>query len=316
MKHIFVFNPFAGPGTFSRENLALKLEQLGVDFEIFVCAEDDDIITYVSNRCKQTPDTALRFYACGGDGTVKQVANGIVGMKNAEFSVYPIGSGNDFVKYYGGKEKFLDLEALCNSEAHSIDLIRVGNEYSINVTNFGFESAVAETMSKVRRKKIIGGKNAYTTGIVKAIFTAMKNKGSIFVDGKLINDGSFLLCTIANSSYVGGSYKCAPKAVTNDGLLEVSMVKPISIFRFIQLIGSYKEGTHLDDPRFSDILSYRRAKSIHVTADKEFSICLDGEIRMVRDFTAEVVHNAVKFASPFYPEANQLAEKADAAAIV
>ena len=309
MKHIFVFNPFAGPGTVSTDALQEKLEALGIDYEIYSCPPDGSIKDYVIARGKQTPASPLRFYACGGDGTIKQVVDGIVKLDNAEFSVYPIGSGNDFVKYYGGKEAFMDLEAICNAKAHKIDVIKVGDEYSVNITNFGFESSVAETMSKVRRKKLIGGKNAYTTGIVKALFTAMKNRGDILVDGKRLNDGTFLLCTIANSSHVGGSFKCAPRAVTNDGYLDVNVVKPITIFSFIKLIGAYEKGTHLDDPRFQKILKYKRAKKVEVFSDREFSICLDGEIRMVKSFSAEVIHNAISFASPFYPEQNRIAEE-------
>lgn len=309
MKHIFIFNPFAGPGTVTPDSLHKKLEAMDIDFEIFACPPDGSITEFVSQRAKQSPNTTLRFYACGGDGTIKQVVDGIVGVDNAEFSVYPIGSGNDFVKYYGGKEAFMDIEAICKAEAHPIDVIKVGDEYSVNITNFGFESSVAETMSKVRRKKLIGGKNAYTTGIVKALFTAMKNRADIFADGKKLNDGTFLLSTIANSSYVGGSFKCAPRAVTNDGLLEISVVKPISVFSFIKLIGAYEKGTHLDDPRFQKILTYTPAKKVEVFSNKEFTICLDGEIRTVKSFSAEVIHNAIRFASPVYPEANRLQEE-------
>ena len=304
MKHIFIVNPVAGPGRVTAEQIEKELAKTGVDFEVYISKSPTDITDYVKFRGNQTPEESLRFYACGGDGSIKQVADGVMTLNNAELSVYPIGSGNDFVKYYGGKDNFLDLKKLCASESHLIDLIKVGDEYSINVTNFGFESAVAATMAKVRRKKLIGGKNAYTTGIVKALFTSMKNKGDIYVDGEKLNDGLFLLCTIANSSYVGGSYKCAPRAVTNDGYLEVCVVKPITIFQFLTLIKAYEKGTHLEDPRCANILTYRRAKQITVKSDKEFALCLDGEIKNVYGFTAEVVHNAVRFASPTYPEAN------------
>ena len=132
----------------------------------------------------------------------------------------------------------------------------------------------------------------------------MKNSGNVYVDGEKINNGVFLLCTIANASFVGGAYNCAPRAVTNDGYLEVCLVKPISIFKFLSLIGAYKKGTHLDDPRFSKILTYRRGKKVYVESDKEFSLCLDGEIRNVYKFTAEIIHNAVNFASPECPAVN------------
>ena len=304
MKHIFILNPLAGSGKITYDNIKAELENTNIDFEIYISKSPEDMSEYVINRANSSPEEIFRFYACGGDGTIKQLADAIVKLNNAELSVYPIGSGNDFVKYYGGKDSFMDLKKLCNSDAHLIDIIKIGNEYSVNVTNFGFDSCVAETMTKVRRKKIIGGKNAYTTGIVKALFTSMRNYGKIIVDGECICDKAFLLCTIANGNYVGGSYKCAPNAVTNDGYLEICLVKPITIFKFLTLIGAYVKGTHLTDPRFKKILTYRRGKSVCVSSDKEFSITLDGEIRRVKQFNAELVHNAIKFAAPVCPDLN------------
>jgi diacylglycerol kinase (ATP) len=154
-------------------------------------------------------------------------------------------------------------------------------------------------MMKVRRKKLIGGKNAYTTGIVKALFTAMKNACHVKVDGEEINpDGKILLCTIANGQYVGGSFRCAPRSLDNDGLLEVCLVKPLSHLTFINLIKVYTEGTHLDDPRFAKLLEYRRGKKIEIDAPEGFIYSFDGELIRQNHFTVEVVPNAIRFAVP------------------
>jgi len=240
----------------------------------------------------------LRFYAFGGDRTIKEVACGLVGDEHAELCAVPLGSGNDFVKYYGGADDFLDLNKLKDAPSEYIDLIKVNGEYCINVCNFGFESYVAKTMHEVRHKKIIGGKCAYTTGIVKALLFAMKNKADIYVDGEKIIDGRYLLCTVANGKYVGGGYMCAPRSLDNDGLLEVCAVRVMSRFQIVRLINVYKVGKHLDDPRFKDIIVYRRGKKIEVRSDDMMTIALDGELVETHNFTCEVVHNAVRFASP------------------
>lgn len=299
MKHIFIVNPHAGQKRSAEIEISEQLKDTGIDYEIYTTKEPGDATRYIKERCQRDRDTIMRFYACGGDGTLKEVTDGVVGFENAELSCYPIGSGNDFVKYYGGKDKFMDLVSLCNTEAHEIDLIKVGDNYSINVTNFGFDACVAETMHKVRRKKLVGGKNAYTTGIAKAIFCAMKNHAEVYADGELLNPkGVFLLCTIANGKYVGGSYKCAPYSSNCDGYLEVGFALPISIFTFLALIGKYKLGTHLEDPSFKKFFLYRRVKEVYVKSNKEFTITLDGELQKVTEFTATVVPKAVKFAAP------------------
>ena len=119
------------------------------------------------------------------------------------------------------------------------------------------------------------------------------------VDGELLNpDGNILLCTIANGQYVGGAFRCAPRSLDNDGLLEVCLVKPVSHFTFIKLIGVYTQGTHLEDEKFAKYLEYRRGKKIEIEAPDGFVYSFDGELIRQNKFTVEVVHNAIRFAVP------------------
>ena len=151
----------------------------------------------------------------------------------------------------------------------------------------------------VRRKKLIGGKNAYTTGVVVGLFKAMKNKCSVTVDGELLNPkGTILLCTIANGQFVGGSFRCAPRSLDNDGLLEVCLVHPLSHPTFVRLISAYTNGMHLDNPRFEKYLEYRRGKKIEIEAPEGFIYSLDGELIHENKFTVEVAHHAIRFAVP------------------
>ena len=117
-------------------------------------------------------------------------------------------------------------------------------------------------------------------------------------DGEKLSGKSFLLCTIANGGYVGGAYRCAPRARNDDGKLEVCVVKPLSLFTFIRLIGAYREGKHLDDPRFAKYITYRRASRVEVRADAPFPVELDGEIIRPSHFVCEVVPGALRFAVP------------------
>ena len=301
MKHIFILNPMAGDGAHIEE-LRKKVAALD-NAELYETKEPHDATAYVSSLCENIGEE-LRFYACGGDGTVKEVAEGVMGHSNASMSVYPIGSGNDFVKYFGGAEKFLDLDTIMSAGDIEADIIHITTDegedaYSLNVCNFGFEAYVASVMGKVRRTPVIGGNNAYTTGILAAIFKAMKTYGDIFVDGELVNgNGVFILGTAANGGYVGGGYNCAPRADVCDGMLEVCVVRPISLLTLARLIGVYKEGKHLWDKRFAKYLTYRRAKKVEVAGEKPFPICLDGEIIYTKHFTAEIEHGAIRFAAP------------------
>ena len=297
MKHVFIVNPAAG-----REDAVASIRALleaREDCEFYSTKCPRDATEYIRARCAAEPDVRFRFYACGGDGTLNEVVNGVVGCPNASLGCYPCGSGNDFVKYFGGKKVFRNVERLLNAPEQWIDLMRVGDSYAINATHFGFDSSVADTMRRVRRRRIIGGSNAYTTGVVVSLFKAMKNDCRIYADGELLNPrGKILLCTIANGQYVGGSFRCAPRSLCNDGLLEVCLVEPVSIPTFLSLISGYSEGTHLEDRRFEKYIRYCRARSVRVEAPEGFLYSFDGELIEQNEFTVEVVPRAVRFAVP------------------
>lgn len=298
MKTYFIVNPYSGKGSALKE-ITEKLKGCELPYEIYTTTGKGDATGFVKKICSANPDEALRFCACGGDGTLNEVVNGAVHFDNAEVTCYPCGSGNDYVKYYGGKEVFMDVKELMTAPAKAIDLIKVGDRYSINVVNFGFDTEVCVTMEKVKSKALIGGKNAYTTGVVKAVLTAMKTKGNVYADGELLNEKNrFLLCTVANGKYIGGRFCCAPRSLNDDGLLEVCLAKKISRLTFIKLVGVYEKGKHLDDKRFSDILQYRRCKKVEIKAEKGFAITLDGEVIPGEEFICEIAPKKLKFAVP------------------
>ena len=297
MKHIFIINPKSGKED-STWHIRQQLEKTNFDWEIYNTTAPKDAIRFIREWCKNNSEE-VRFYACGGDGTLSEVVNGVVGFENASVSCYPCGSGNDFVKNYGGTEKFLDVEKLCRAENKSIDLIKVNDDiYSVNIVNFGFDAYAVKTMNSVRRKPLIGGKNAYNTGIVAAILKAMKNKAEITVDEKPFFNEKFLLCTVANGQFIGGKYKCAPKASLDDGTLDLCLVKTVSVPKFASLIGLYEKGEHLESEKFRKYICYTRCKKVEINAQDGFFISVDGEIYEGSKFRLEVVPNALKFGIP------------------
>lgn len=300
MKYVFLVNPHAGEGKnleMVREGIAKSAKK--DDCEIYQTKGVGDATVYVRNWRKEHGDEPVRFIACGGDGTINEVFNGAVGVENASVSCFPCGSGNDFVKAFGGAEKFLDIDKLIEAPVQKLDLLKVGDRYSNNVTNFGFDTTVAITINKEREKTGHGNKNAYTKGIVKALLTSMKNTCTVIADGEVLNpSGKALLCTLANAQYVGGSFKCAPRAKTDDGLIEVCLIKPISRIRFVKILTPYTAGEHLDREDMKDIVVYRQAKKVEVKAQPGFAYSLDGEIIYSDHFTVEIAEKVLDFAVP------------------
>lgn len=302
MKHIFVINPAAGQVDSTNEIKSyLGQNHAELDYEIYVTTAIGDATRFVSDYCRQHDGEAVRFYACGGDGTLCEVVSGAAERQNVQVAVYPSGSGNDFVKYYGGKQRFLDMNALIDAPAQPIDLIKVGDRYSINVCNFGFDTTVAKTMIKVKRNKILGGKRAYVTGVATAVLTARFNKCIVTVDGEQLNDKKILLCTLANGKYVGGAFQCAPRSLNDDGLIEVCLIKTMTLFGFLKLLGPYTDGKHLDLPKYENKIIYRQGKHIHVSAPEGFAMSVDGEIVEGTEFDIEVRPAALNFVVPPLP---------------
>ena len=261
-KYIFVINPHAGVADASAQiRTAVDALPQRDQCEIYETKGNTDATVFVRNYCKEHPEQPVRFIACGGDGTLSEVFNGVIGYDNAEVSCYPCGSGNDFVKSFGGAKRFLNIPDLIAAEAEKIDMLKVGDRYSNNVVNFGFDTVVAMTVNEGRAQKGNAGKSLYTKGIIRALITSMKNRFEVRADGELLNpDGIALLCTLGNGQFVGGSFHCAPRADLHDGLVEVCLVKPISRLKFVSLIGAYVKGTHLGDPRMQNLMVYRKAK--------------------------------------------------------
>lgn len=300
MKYIFVVNPVSGAGS-SEAAIREAIENLPEkdQCQVYVTAGVGDATRFVRSVCESSAGEELRFIACGGDGTINEVFSGAVGAENVSVTCYPCGSGNDFVKCFGGAEVFLDIPALLRAKEQPLDVLKVGDRYSVNVTNFGFDTTVAITINKEREKTGHGNKSAYTKGVVTALLTSMNNRCKVWADGELLNDsGRLLLCTVANGQYVGGSFKCAPRARTDDGYIEVCLIKPISRLRFVKILKPYTAGEHLDREDFSDIITYRKAKKIEVDAPHGFAYSLDGEIIYEDHFTIDILPAALRLAVP------------------
>ncbi len=308
VKYIFIVNPAAGKQD-ATKFVEDSVKNLDIDYEIYCTKCQGDATEFVKSL---DSDNEYRVYACGGDGTFNEVASGAVNRENISVSVFPCGSGNDYIKYYGTVDDFKDIESLINGVTTKVDAMQVNGKYAVNFVHFGLDSAVLQTMMKVRRKKIIGGKHAYTTGVVKALINGMKHHCTVMVDGKQLGGDKMLLCTAGNGKYVGGKYKCAPRSDNSDGLLEVCLVNPVSRFRFLTLMGAYEKGTHLDEKRFEKYINYTKGTTVEVksTKDKEMSYSIDGELNFAKSFKVEILKHALNFVVPRHlAEKNEVSER-------
>ena len=270
MKYYFLINPVAG-----NENEKNKLQEYikevcdnnKLDYEIYLTKGKKDATRFTLEH----KDEDCCVFACGGDGTVNEVINGAINGK-VSVAIYPCGSGNDFVKMF---KDSLDLNKLVNQKGRKIDTIKVGDIYAVNVVNIGFDSAVNGSVDRYKKRFKVS--TAYNISIVTNLLKRINHKYKIYLDDEEVEDGKFLLMSLGNGSYYGGGFKCAPRAKLDDGLIEFCAVRKVTRLTLAKLIKVYKEGTHLENPKFKKYILYRQCKKVRIVADKMFSVTIDGE---------------------------------------
>ncbi len=298
MKYCFVINGRKDK-EFIHQELRRQIDAVGrIDYFVFHTSYQKDATRFVKNYCQNHPEDEVCFVACGGDGTINEVANALVGFEHKYLAVMAYGSGNDFIKYYPDRD-FRSVKALLEGTVSRIDALKIGDKYSVNVCNFGFDSHVCSVANRLSAK---GAWWPYRRGILWAVFHGMRNPIRVTADGELLNKKKhILLCTLANCHYVGGEYFCAPRARNDDGLIDLCLVHPISIFRFLSVLPYYVKGTHLDEPKFRKFLEYRQVKHVEIDAPKGMEICLDGELYPGKHFEVDIIEKAIPFIIPQKP---------------
>lgn len=295
MKHLFVVNPKAGKGRayeILRPLLKESVEKLNVDYEVYVAKSTEDMAEY----CKKYAETGekVRFYACGGDGTIYDVVNAIYGYDNAEFAVVPLGSGNDFIRLFGTRNDFLDLEAQVNGTPIKIDAIKCGDRIAVNQCSMGMDAEICAKQSDFKKIPLLSGDRAYTVALAYCALNKRENNFTITIDDNRPISGNFLFAVCGNSRYYGGGYKATPYALPDDGLLDFSIIDTLTLPDLFTKVGTYKKGKHYN---WKQTL-YVRGKKMSIHSDEPAALNIDGEVDVVNDCTFEILPKAFSFVIP------------------
>ena len=303
MKHFFIMNPAAGKGTHFHkliDDIHKVCDRRTVYYAVHVTERIGEATEFVKKMC-QNSDEEMRFYACGGDGTIKEVAQGMIGCDHAQLAIIPMGTGNDFVRNFEHNDQLFNIDAQLDGETRKIDLIKYNNKYSINVINTGFDCEVAKQVSLNRRSMFIPSKLAYTAGIAQKITqfnTAIVN-GKISFDGVMHRGDKFQACVFANGCYYGAGYKAAPAARFDDGLIDCCIIDKLPLMTFVNILGKYKAGTHLTDKNMPDVFAYKKCKEVELVFSRPTDISVDGEIERVHGKVIfSIVNDAVTLSMP------------------
>lgn len=296
MKHIFVINPVAGKGK-AAAAIIPKIKQVcaesGVDYELYLTTKAGDGIDYV-RKMAQTGEQ-IRFYACGGDGTLYEIVNGAYGCENAQVAVVPLGSGNDFIRLFGTIDDFLVLNNQINGVPVELDVIKCGDEIAINQCSMGLDAEVCAKQASFKKLPLMTGEGAYVASSLYGLMRKVSNVFTVSIDGGEPQTKTCLFCVAANSRWYGGGFMAAPNAFPDDGMLDLMVVeKTISRLKLVTLLNDYKAGKHLDWP-FTHMV---RGKKMTIHCDTPAAVNVDGECHYVKDCTFEIVEKGITFVVP------------------
>lgn len=305
MKTIFIINPNAGQGK-KANSLIEKINNLKeFDTEIYITKFPGDATAYIQSFCKN--NGPARFIACGGDGTLNEVLNGVMGFDDAEIGIIPAGTGNDFKRNFQNEDLFDDM--LCHMLGKSIkcDAIKyktvINNKtktgYCANMFNIGFDCNVADLKTEIQKSPLVSGSMSY---LISIFVTLIKKKGAnlkIEIDGKEKHFGKLLLTSVANGCYCGGGIMSNPLASVKDGFININIIKNVSRLKFLRLLPYYMKGSFLKLKNIQKIILSEKCSKVKITPlDGKMRICVDGEIIDAGETDFEICHNAFNFVVP------------------
>jgi len=293
--YFFIVNLIAGQGRCKElfPKVKVELDRRRVQYDLHFTNEPMEAV----DVAKMGIDAGFsHIVAMGGDGTVNEVANGLLDS-DATLAVIPAGTGNDFVRMLGIPANPIQaIDTLLDGTTRTMDLGQVSDgRCFVNGLGIGIDAQVARAVLKMERLK---GAAAYMTAAVREVFTFRAFPVTLSTPEEQLE----LICLslgISNGLYAGGGFKLAPKADINDGLIDICGIgdypKPERLFRLPKV----RAGTHADWRN----VTYRQTTEVTVSSPKKLIAHVDGEpYRLEGDsFTVKALPNALRVQIPSTP---------------
>lgn len=249
-------------------------------------------------------DEEIFIYAAGGDGTFNEVLTGAMNYKKAAVGLLPYGSGNDFLRSFGTREEFCDIEDQLRGSVKEIDMIKTQRGYAAAICSAGLDAKVAYGIPKFRRIPLCGGSMAYKLSIAEVLMGKKATKLHINIDGKEF-ERSCLLVAVCNGHAYGGGFMAAPESKLDDGVLDVMVVKEISLPKIAKVLPLYQAGKHFKNgqivPELRNVVEYFPAHNVKihpVDASQDMIVNVDGECGPDKELSAEIVPLSARIILP------------------
>ncbi len=274
---------------------------------------DHDIIcepVFTEHKCHATELTVeavnmgyRHIIVVGGDGTLHEVVNGLfiqtrVAPADVTIAVIAVGTGNDWIRMYGIPKHYSEaIRAIKEGYTFLQDVAEVDYEeshfrqmrYMANVAGIGFDASVNHIYQHLKTKGRTG-RGSYLWSMARAFFSYKSTGVKVWIDDRLIYNNLLFSIAIGIGKYNGGGMQQLPAAVADDGLLDITMIKPLHWWHILFRLRRLFNGTIYS---IGHVLHAQGSK-IRIESSPEIPLEVDGEWLGVSPFEFRVQRQTVK----------------------
>jgi len=289
-KWVFIINPTAGNGFAG--TYAPKVEEMIHKHKI----NADIIFTERKGHATELASSYEKkgykyIVAVGGDGTLNEIARPLIGNKNVTIGIIPAGTGNDFIQILGFPGRFTDKEwdVFFAKNEIAMDVGQCNGTIFLNGMGLGFDAQVASENYNAADGVKKGGKDKYIWHILKNLLF-FKEKRMILITENGRQETNVFINTISIGRRFAGDFFLTPKAIANDGLFDICMIKSLSILKRLKILLQVPKGEHIHD---KNVIYYQADKVSLEFADK-VPYHVDGEMFFNSKFDVHVLPGSIK----------------------
>lgn len=272
-KILFIINPIAGGGKAkgTRPIIEGYMKNTDFDYSIKMTDKPKDGARLAKEGVESGYTTIV---AVGGDGTVNEVAIGILESgKEITLGILPSGTGNDMSRTLDIPSNIENaLVKMLERKRKRVDIGIVNNSVFLNIASIGFDAEVVKNTEKFKEK--IRSGFAYIIGILDTLIRFKGQRILIEIDDHIM-DKAISLVAVGNGRYYGGGLPILPMASVEDGYFHVIVVNKVSRLKLLLLLPTIFFGKHIKLKRYVEIF---KAKKVKLITDKETYLNVDGEI--------------------------------------
>lgn len=295
-----IINPQAGSGKGKTDwpQIESLLKVNGIDFDFVFTTHKYHSVELTVNAINRG---YKRLIAVGGDGTLNEIVNGVFiqdkyPTTEIVIGVIAVGTGNDWSRMYNIHSTYEGkIAAIREGNLFLQDVGKVEYEeskvkqarYFANAAGVGFDAEVARRTNRLKEHGH-RGKILYMGSLVRALFDYKPSFINITIDGEKL-EGTIFSLTVGIGCYNGGGMMQLPNAVSDDGLLDVTVIRQIRRFEVIRNIYRLYNGTILTHPKISGHIG----KTVTIECEIPIGLEVDGESLGVSPFTFSVVPKSI-----------------------